>query len=132
LLPLIFAVAIALPSTPYGPSDDVAWGQMLKHRCPENHIQQWMPDGQKVDLLSDFIDRLPPQARTRAKQFTFAGQVCAAEHAGLSCEAIVGIHGMRRLGLLRQFTSFICVQAACSDAAVCERPASLRRGGQSR
>jgi len=112
----------ALPSTPFGPSDDAAWEQMLRRQCPAHRIQRWMPDGQKADLIYDFIDGLPPRSRARAKRLAFAGKICAAEQAGQSCEAIVGLHAVRQLGLLSQFSSYICSRASCSEPAVCESP----------
>ena len=123
---IIALATVAFPSTPYGPSDNTAWGRMLQQQCAAHHIQQWMPQGQKVDLISDFIDRLPPQTRSRAKRLAFAGEVCAAEQAGQSCEAIVGLHAMRWLGLLGQLSSFMCSRASCSEAAICESLAPRR------
>lgn len=123
MVPALFAAALLLPSTPYGPSDLALWHRMLENTCPNHHIDDWMPERSQADLIGDFVGRLPLQRQTAVAKVAAFDKTCAAAQGdgANSCEKIVQLHALRKLGLLRRFTAYACNQS-CSELAVCDRP----------
>ena len=115
-------ITASLLSTPYGPSDAAAWSRSLGSRCPRHHIQTWMPEGNQVDLIDAFVSTLPRAQQVRHARLAGVAHVCAAEVAGQSCEKIVELHAVRRLGLLDRFSSYACSEAICTEPAICSTP----------
>jgi hypothetical protein len=126
IIPLLLAALNLLPSTPYAPADLAAWHGMLNRQCPGHHIDDWMPERNKVDLIDTFVTSLSPDVRVRFRKATeklWRGTCAGAEGDGAgSCEKIVDIHVLRNEHLLGRFTAYACTRAICSEPALCERP----------
>jgi hypothetical protein len=128
LVPVLLAAVALFPSTPYGPADAAAWHQMLNRQCPGHHIDDWMPEQNKVNMIYRYEAALPSTVRANIARAADPKEVCAkAEGDGAaSCPKIVEIHALRKLHLLSSFTTYACSQALCSESASCGPPVAYR------
>lgn len=128
LTPVLLAALALFPTTPYGPADLATWHRMLDRQCPGHHIDDWMPERNKVDLIDEFEMALPSKVQAEIAKATDFQRTCAkAEGDGAgACEKIVDIHALRNLGLLGNFTAYACSRALCSEPATCDRPPKNR------
>jgi hypothetical protein len=118
---LLLLTVPALPVTPYGPSDAHAWKMSLSAHCNGHHIQEWMPEGNQVDLIDGFTATLNNAQQKRLRILADVRRDCSQQQAGQSCEKIVDLHAIRHIGLLSQFSSYACKTVSCSEPALCEQ-----------
>jgi hypothetical protein len=116
-------VTFILATTPYAPADMAAWHNILNNRCPDHHIDDWMPERNQADLIDEFEMLLPSTDKEALAKASDHNKVCAsAEYDNAnSCEKSVRIHVLRRAHLLGRFTDYACGQFICLEPALCER-----------
>jgi hypothetical protein len=114
---------VAAVSTPDGPADFAAWQTTLDRMCPSNHIEDWMPERNKADLIDGFLSTLPRRKATRVRRMSESWRCANAEGSSAnSCEVLTDLHGLRKASLLGPFSRYACVRVRCTEMALCDAP----------
>ena len=120
---VILALVSSLLLTGAGVKPKVdAWRQYDKYThalCPSRHIE-WFPDDYD-DLISGFIDTIPPdEQRLITSNLDYSGP-CAGETQGGSCDMRASLVAFQRLHMLRRFAQYSCRYWTCDFAAYCHK-----------
>jgi hypothetical protein len=95
-----------------------SWTRDLQRQCPSNHVD-WIGDDFHDELLTAFVQTLPPSSQRRVSSLADYSRRCAGVKIGSSCEMSVHLDAFIRLGLLKRFTAFGCHRYKCEEPALC-------------